>query len=585
MSEAAMKELRELSAAHAEGRLATTPYRERRARILDHLVGLAPPPPAGDVTRPRVPPSGAPAPKAPATVTPAPPPADDERTAPVSRPGPGSTPKKSSASLFLVLAAAVILAAAGGGWWWLHRAPAREESAALPPASGPAAVAEQGSEPAAAVDPAQLVAAFLQRDDWSDASVSALNSAWWNLSDAQVAPLLGQDSVKQLRSVLAAHLAAQVRRVQGGASRLDPSAPLILLARNLNVPIPDQAVTSFGPAVQAASAPAPAVAAAKAVPAPAPAPAPQKETPGTAAASAKPGIKAAAAPAAAATVNRSAASAPPGPGAAAPAQGAVAAGTTAAAAASDSCHDYFTNPRHRYCHDTLTGGSAGPALAIIPSGSYTMGGTTNPEELPAHNVVISRPFAVTIGEISAAAYAQFCTQTGRSCPAQPWPGEGLPAVNVSWSDANDFAAWLSRLTGQHYRLPSEAEWEYFARAGSHGDYWSDAPLNPGQAIFTSDTRSPQAPTEASGEAVAANSWSLKHVAGNVREWVADTWSDDYSGAPADGSARGGSGTLRVVRGGSYKDTLPKLRSAARVKLDAGTRDAVTGFRLVRDLVQ
>jgi formylglycine-generating enzyme required for sulfatase activity len=85
--------------------------------------------------------------------------------------------------------------------------------------------------------------------------------------------------------------------------------------------------------------------------------------------------------------------------------------------------------------------------------------------------------------------------------------------------------------------------------------------------------------------VAPNKWSLKHVAGNVREWVADSWYDNYAGAPGDGSARGGEGTFRVVRGGSYKDPLPKLRSAARVKLDASTRDSVTGFRLVRDLVQ
>lgn len=262
---------------------------------------------------------------------------------------------------------------------------------------------------------------------------------------------------------------------------------------------------------------------------------------------------------------------------------AATAAASSQAAANDPCRDYFANQRHRFCHDTLAGGAAAPALAIIPAGSYSMGGVSNPEELPVHSVVIARPFAVTISEVSAAVYEQFCTQTGRNCPPQPWAAKDRPVVNVSWSDANAFAAWLSRLTGQHYRLPSEAEWEYFARAGSHGDYWADGPLNPGQAIFTSDSHSPETPAPADDDAVSPNKWSLKHVAGNVREWVADSWNDNYSGAPADGSARSGDDKFRVVRGGSYKDPLPKLRSAARVKLDANTRDTVTGFRLVREM--
>ena len=83
--------------------------------------------------------------------------------------------------------------------------------------------------------------------------------------------------------------------------------------------------------------------------------------------------------------------------------------------------------------------------------------------------------------------------------------------------------------------------------------------------------------------VSANSWKVKHVAGNVREWVADTWFENYNGAPADGSARVGSGPLGVVRGGSYRDPLPKLRSAAREKLDSSTKDALTGIRLVREI--
>ena len=478
----------------------------------------------------------APAPTAP---TPAPPP-----------PSPAPAAAKPSAAIGLVIAAVAIVAAAAGGWWWLHRQTAPQSpvaaatdsaGSAVPPVSAPAA------------DPAQLVVDFLQRNDWSEASVSALNSAWWNLSDAQIAPLLGQDSVKQLRTALAARLAEQVHKVKTGGPRLDPSAPLVLLARNLNVSIPDEAVTSFGPAQAAATPPTPARAAVQ----PPTAPSDKARIPSASApASSRPASRSASAPATvAAAAGPQAAASPTRTGTAAPTSSSTTATAPTQAATNDPCRDYFTNQRHRYCHDTLAGGVAAPALAIIPAGSYTMGGVSNPEELPAHPVVISRPFAVTIGEISADVYAQFCTQTGRSCAAQPWPGEARPVVNVSWSDANDFAAWLSRQTGQHYRLPSEAEWEYFARAGSHGDYWADAPLNPGQAIFTSASGSPQAPAAADNDSVAPNKWSLKHVAGNVREWVADGWNDNYVGAPGDGSARGGDNKYRVVRGGSYQRPL------------------------------
>jgi formylglycine-generating enzyme required for sulfatase activity len=207
----------------------------------------------------------------------------------------------------------------------------------------------------------------------------------------------------------------------------------------------------------------------------------------------------------------------------------------------------------------------------------------HPEEQPVHQVMIARPFAVTINEISYAEYRAYCTQPGHECPKQPWDGEKRPVVNVSWNDAVDYAKWLSQATGEHYRLPTEAEWEYFARAGTTGDFWSGKPLDLSQAYFASAASAPDAPAELSQGGFNANPWGLLHVAGNVREWVADGWVANYEAAPADGSARAGSDELRVVRGGSYHDPLPKLRSAARDKLAAPTRDAYTGIRLVREL--
>jgi formylglycine-generating enzyme required for sulfatase activity len=231
----------------------------------------------------------------------------------------------------------------------------------------------------------------------------------------------------------------------------------------------------------------------------------------------------------------------------------------------------------------LAGGAEAPRLAIIPAGSFTMGSSANADEQPAHTVNIARPFAVTINEVSFSDFERYCRQPGKSCPTQPWAGESRPVVQVSWLDANDYAKWLSQATGQHYRLPTEAEWEYMARAGSKGDFWADAPLDASQARFNTDSSAPPTTPAEDTMEVSANSWKVKHVAGNVREWVSDAWFENYNGAPADGSARVGSGPLRVVRGGSYRDPLPKLRSAAREKLDSNTKDALTGIRLVREI--
>jgi len=469
----------------------------------------------------------------------------------------------------LIVVAVVGLAA---GAWWLLRAQQGSKTEVV-------VTQEVEPEPSAAgpeqISPDQMVADFLSRDTWNDAAISAFNTSWWGLSDAQVAPLLEQPSVKQLRQAVSAKLAEKAAQAQSGAAKLDPSAPLILLARNLNVAVPEEALSGYpGAAVTKPSvkvpAPPPAVAT---TPAPSPIPA-AAETPAKTSA-----------PADQAPVSHEART-PPVPVPAAPAtpvSAAAASAATAQASANDSCRVYFTNPRRRLCQDTLAGGAEAPRLAIIPAGSFTMGSSANADEQPAHTVTIARPFAVTINEVSFADYARYCRQAGNSCPTQPWPGESRPVVEVSWQDANDYAKWLSQATGQHYRLPTEAEWEYLARAGSKGDFWADAPLDASQARFNADPSAPPTTPAENTMEVSANGWKVKHVAGNVREWVSDTWLENYSGAPADGSARTGPGPLRVVRGGSYRDPLPKLRSAAREKLDSNTKDAFTGIRLVRDI--
>lgn len=573
MSESAIRELHELSAAHANGTLAPAAYRARRAQIIDGLVGLAPEVAAPEVTRPRVPGS-----TSPVKVTgpvPVSPPRPAVTIPPIAK-VPDLPEPRPSRGPWLAIAIVAVVALAAGAWWFLRgQQGSRSEVAATQvPEPEPSSAA---SEP---VSPDQMVTDFLSRDTWTDAAISAFNTSWWALSDAQVAPLLEQPSVQRLRDAVSAKLADKAVQAQSGAAKLDPSAPLVLLARNLNVAVPDEALSGYpaaaatkppvkGPAPAAASAPAPKPVVAD-VPAKSNTPTIQTlvshevRNPSPQTAAVQPASAAAAAP--------GVSSEPASPAA-----------TAAQTSANDSCRVYFTNPRHRLCQDTLAGGAEAPRLAIIPAGSFTMGSAANPDEQPAHMVTIARPFAVTINEVSFADYERYCRQAGKSCPTQPWAGESRPVVQVSWQDANDYAKWLSQAAGQHYRLPTEAEWEYMARAGSKGDFWADAPLDASQARFNTDSSAPPTTPAEDTMEVSANGWKVKHVAGNVREWVADTWFENYNGAPADGSARVGSGPLRVVRGGSYRDPLPKLRSAAREKLDSNTKDALTGIRLVREI--
>jgi formylglycine-generating enzyme required for sulfatase activity len=154
-------------------------------------------------------------------------------------------------------------------------------------------------------------------------------------------------------------------------------------------------------------------------------------------------------------------------------------------------------------------------------------------------------------------------------------------TNISWHDALAYTRWLSQSTGAVYRLPSEAEWEYAARAGTTTEY----PFNEGDKILLSDARfNADSPLPVNTRSVNANQFRLRHMLGNVREWVADAWYPNYRGAPVDGSARMRPDRgKRVVRGGAFTDDASRLRSAARMGLPADTRDRLTGFRVVREI--
>ncbi len=247
-----------------------------------------------------------------------------------------------------------------------------------------------------------------------------------------------------------------------------------------------------------------------------------------------------------------------------------------------ACYPSLARQRKPYCRDNLGELGKGPTLAVIPEGKYLMGGELENEQ-PVHEVVIDTPFAITVHEISQADYLLFCQDTDRQCPAQPWSDREYPVVNISWDDAVSYSKWLSEKTGMPYRLPTEAEWEYAARAGSQADYPTGDKILISDAVFT-DIKELTSPLPKSDRSVNRNKFRLYHMLGNVREWVLDPWNDSHLDAPGDGSARvNGDTNYRVVRGGSFADNMAALRSSAREKLPTNNKDIYTGFRVIQEL--
>nr|WP_243448557.1 formylglycine-generating enzyme family protein [Candidatus Thiosymbion oneisti] len=251
-------------------------------------------------------------------------------------------------------------------------------------------------------------------------------------------------------------------------------------------------------------------------------------------------------------------------------------------------------------HDTLKDGSQGPAMVVIPGGSFQMGSpTTEPErsdnEGPVHEVTL-RPFAMGRTEVTFAEYDRFAVARERKKPNdEDWGRGQRPVINVSWEDATAYAAWLSDQTGERYRLPTEAEWEYAARAGTRTPFWTGDCIHTDQANYDGDsdynnceakTRVDRGQTVPAGS-LPANPWGLHETAGNVREWTQDCWHGSYQGAPSDGSAwgqeNGGDCGRRVTRGGGWNTHPRSLRSADRYRLPTDVALNFLGIRLARDL--
>ena len=204
------------------------------------------------------------------------------------------------------------------------------------------------------------------------------------------------------------------------------------------------------------------------------------------------------------------------------------------------------------------------------------------DEKPVHEVVIARPFALSKYEVTFADYDKFTHPN--KVDDRGWGRGRRPVIIVSWDDATEYAAWLSAETGKRYRLATEAEWEYAARAGSTTKYsWGNAI---GQNRANCDGCGSQWDDDrtAPAESFSANAWGLYDMHGNVWEWVQDCWNDSYVGAPTDGSAwTSGECGLRMIRGGSWLYLPGYLRSAFRDWFSRSYRDGYIGFRLAQDM--
>ena len=249
----------------------------------------------------------------------------------------------------------------------------------------------------------------------------------------------------------------------------------------------------------------------------------------------------------------------------------------------DPCSAGIANTRQPYCEDTLPDGSMGPPLIVLPTGTFEMGSNSVASESPSHQVDIAYHIAFSRYEITAKEYEQFCAATSLPCADQPWDDDS-PVVSVSWDDATLYTQWLSEATGFQYRLPSEAEWEYAARARTQSPYYFGDEITP-SAAHSAENGTLESPLSRSDRSINRNPFRLYHMSGNVREWTQDAWHPNYDDAPRNGSARRlQTEDLRAVRGGSYNDPGAKLRSAAREPLDRSHRDAMTGFRVVREVL-
>jgi len=250
--------------------------------------------------------------------------------------------------------------------------------------------------------------------------------------------------------------------------------------------------------------------------------------------------------------------------------------------------------------------SSCPEMVVLPAGTFTMGTPDDemgrqPDEGPLHPVTFAKPFAISRFQVTAGEWDAYVresgvkiadgdTRPGRECKASKpryKQGPKQPAVCMSWYDAQAYAAWLSKKTGKHYRMVSEAQREYAARAGSSGPF--PFPLDPDAEYEISRHANVYGPKDGYSYtspvgSYPANAFGVYDMHGNVYEWVADCYHDSYVGAPSDGSAWTEASCDNVnIRGNDWGEAPIFSRSGNRNNAGPQARGDWLGFRVAREL--
>lgn len=596
MSVDVAERLRSLAQDHHDGKLDLAAYRALRAPLLDSLSTTSAPR-GPEITQPRgatrqplreaITQPGKPRSLSPETVSTASAPAHQPAAPSISAVSSSGAQRPARFAIIIVIGLILVVAVA---LWMLFGRHGSSPTATQPGASAAGASSAEVIE--------GLVQSFVGAGDWSDARVMALNTALAEIGGSQIATVAHEGWFRQFVDALRRRLKEQQAL---SPTRLTvENSPLAALAVTVGIdldspdsaphisplppPQPAETVKSANAAARPVQRVAPTGAgegvadreAAKPDTAAKPGAATKPDTATKPDAATKPG--AATRPDTATKAGIAAKS-----GAAVSSTPAQAAPPADSAASADSCRAELARSRRPLCHDVISGGIAGPEMAVVPAGAFDMGSTAAPAEQPVHHVTIGQPFAVSVYEVSQGEFQQFCDATHRACAQQPWSGDDYPVVNVSWDDARAYTDWLAGVTHHHYGLPTEAQWEYAARAGSMGLYPNgDSTLSPTDADYSVSKL--QTVAARRSERFNANAFRLMHTIGNVREWVEDAWTQNYKGAADDGTAvRSTQAAMRVARGGSYADGASRLRLSLREGLAPGTRDVTTGFRVVREL--
>ena len=238
-----------------------------------------------------------------------------------------------------------------------------------------------------------------------------------------------------------------------------------------------------------------------------------------------------------------------------------------------------------------------PEMVAVPAGEFMMGSRASEaersnDEGPQRMVTVAKPFATGKFETTFAEW-DACVAAG-GCKHRPedqgWGRGRQPVINVSWDDTKEYLSWISKKTNYTYRLLTEAEWEYAARAGTTTPFSTGRTITTDQANFDGNyTYGGSAKGQYRKRTVEvgsfhANADGLHDMHGNVREWVQDCFKNTYAGSPSDGTSASDEPVCnRVVRGGSWYGSPRDLRSANRGMYSTGVRNSSSGFRLARTL--